>query len=62
VIIAADRRFRAGPNAKLAVKTPHVFLFQDDSAIAVKLIDAQFLPDEQMIPREHKKVITIDRM
>src|SRR2546430_1598167 len=31
-----------GPNAKLAVKTPHVFLVQDDIAIAVKLIDAQF--------------------
>jgi DNA polymerase-3 subunit beta len=51
-----------GPNAKLAVKTPHVFLVQDDIAIAVKLIDAQFPPYEQVIPREHKKIITIDRM
>src|SRR5262245_22076936 len=51
-----------GPNAKLAVKTPHVFLVQDDIAIAVKLIDAQFPPYEQVIPREHKKIITVDRM
>ena len=51
-----------GPNAKLAVKTPHVFLVQDDIAIAVKLIDAQFPPYEQVIPRDHKKIITVDRL
>jgi DNA polymerase III subunit beta len=51
-----------GPNAKLAVKTPHVFLVQDDIAIAVKLIDAQFPPYEQVIPRDHKKIIAMDRM
>src|SRR5690349_21400524 len=51
-----------GPSAKLAVKTPHVFLVQDDIAIAVKLIDAQFPPYEQVIPRDHKKIITVDRM
>lgn len=51
-----------GPSAKLAVKTPHVFLVQDDIAIAVKLIDAQFPPYEQVIPRDHKKIITVDRL
>jgi DNA polymerase-3 subunit beta len=51
-----------GPNAKLAVKTPHAFLVQDDIAIAVKLIDAQFPPYDQVIPRDHKKIITVDRM
>jgi DNA polymerase-3 subunit beta len=51
-----------GPQAKLAVKTPHVFLVQDDIAIAVKLIDAQFPPYDQVIPRDHKKIITVDRM
>jgi DNA polymerase-3 subunit beta len=51
-----------GPNAKLAVKTPHVFLVQDDIAIAVKLIDAQFPPYDQVIPRDHKKIITVDRI
>jgi len=51
-----------GPNAKLAVKTPHVFLVQDDIAIAVKLIDAQFPPYDQVIPRDHQKIITVDRL
>jgi DNA polymerase-3 subunit beta len=51
-----------GPSCKLAVKTPHLFLVQDDIAIAVKLIDAQFPPYEQVIPKDHKKVITVDRM
>jgi DNA polymerase-3 subunit beta len=51
-----------GPSAKLAVKTPHVFLVQDDIAIAVKLIDAQFPPYDQVIPRDHQKIITVDRM
>jgi hypothetical protein len=31
-------------------------------AIAVKLIDAQFPPYEQVIPKEHKKTITVDRL
>jgi DNA polymerase III sliding clamp (beta) subunit (PCNA family) len=34
----------------------------DDTANAVELIDAQFPPYEQVIPKEHKKVITVDRM
>src|ERR1700704_3939202 len=51
-----------GPSCKIAIKTPHLFLVQDDIAIAVKLIDAQFPPYEQVIPKEHKKVITVDRL
>src|ERR1700742_2797175 len=49
-------------SVKLAIKTPHLFLVADDVAIAVKLIDAQFPPYEQVIPKDHKKIITIDRM
>ena len=30
----------AGPSCKLAIKTPHLFLVQEDIALAVKLIDA----------------------
>jgi len=37
-------------------------LVQDDIAIAVKLLDAQFPPYEQVIPKEHKKLITVDRV
>ncbi len=49
-------------SVKLAIKTPHMFVVADDIALAVKLIDAQFPPYEQVIPKEHKKVITVDRM
>ena len=49
-----------GPTCKLAIKTPHLFLVQEDIAIAVKLIDAQFPPYEQVIPKDHKRVITVD--
>jgi DNA polymerase-3 subunit beta len=52
----------AGPSCKLAIKTPHLFLVQEDIALAVKLIDAQFPPYEQVIPKDHKRVITVDRM
>ena len=37
-----------------------LFLVQEDIAIAVRLIDAQFPPYEQVIPEEHKKIITVD--
>ena len=52
----------AGPSCKLAIKTPHLFLVQDDIALAVKLIDAQFPPYEQVIPKDHKRIITVDRV
>ncbi len=51
----------AGPQCKLAIKTPHLFLVQDDIALAVKLIDAQFPPYDQVIPKDHKRIITVDR-
>lgn len=51
----------SGPNCKLAIKTPHVFVVQDDIALSIKLIDAQFPPYEQVIPKDHPNVITIDR-
>jgi len=50
-----------GAECKLAIKTPHLFLHMGDIAIAVKLIDAQFPPYEQVIPKDHKKIITLDR-
>ena len=60
-LLELKKVLESGPNCKLAIKTPHLFLVQDEVAIAVKLIDAQFPPYEQVIPKEHKKVITIDR-
>ena len=60
-LLEMKKVLESGPTCKLAIKTPHLFLVQDDIAIAVKLIDAQFPPYEQVIPKDHKKVITIDR-
>jgi DNA polymerase-3 subunit beta len=61
-LLEIRRVLEAGPSCKLAIKTPHLFLVQEDIAIAVKLIDAQFPPYEQVIPKDHKRVITVDRV
>ncbi len=60
-LLEMKKVLESGSSVKLAIKTPHLFLVQEDIAIAVKLIDAQFPPYEQVIPKDHKKVITIDR-
>jgi len=60
-LLEIRRVLDSGPNCKLAIKTPYLFLVQDDIAIAVKLTDATFPPYEQMIPKDHKRVITVDR-
>ncbi len=46
---------------KLAVKTPYLFLGVDDLTLAVKLIEAQFPPYEQVIPKSHKRSAVVDR-
>ena len=47
---------------KLAIKTPYAFVVHDDLALAVKLIDAQFPPYEQVIPKDHRRSVVIDRL
>ncbi|HWO21903.1 MAG TPA: DNA polymerase III subunit beta [Kofleriaceae bacterium] len=61
-LLEIRRVLENGASCKLAVKTPHLFLALDDIAIAVKLIDAQFPPYEQVIPKDHKRIITVDRV
>ncbi|HEY1813305.1 MAG TPA: DNA polymerase III subunit beta [Kofleriaceae bacterium] len=61
-LLEMKKVLESGPSCKLAIKTPHLFLVQEDIALAVKLIDAQFPPYEQVIPKDHKKIITIDRV
>ena len=60
-LLEMKKVLEAGPTCKVSVKTPHLFLVHEDIALAVKLIDAQFPPYEQVIPKEHNKVITVDR-
>jgi len=61
-LLEIRRVLDTGPSCKLAIKTPHLFLVQEDIAIAVKLIDAQFPPFDQVIPKDHKRQITVDRV
>lgn len=51
----------AGGPCKLAIKTPNLFLVSEDIALGVKLIDAQFPPYEQVIPKGHKLTLVVDR-
>ncbi|MFT3695253.1 MAG: DNA polymerase III subunit beta [Kofleriaceae bacterium] len=60
-LLEMKKVLESGPSCKIAIKTPHLFLVQEDIAIAVKLVDATFPPYEQVIPKDHKKIITVDR-
>ena len=61
-LLELKKVLEGGASCKLSIKTPHLFLVQEDIALAVKLIDAQFPPYEQVIPKDHKRIITIDRV
>ncbi len=60
-LLEIKRVLDGATSARLAVKTPYVFLQADDLVLAVKLIDAQFPPYEQVVPKEHKRTLVIDR-
>lgn len=51
----------AGTTCKLAVKTPYVFVSAADVHLAVKLIESQFPPYDQVIPKEHSRELRVDR-
>lgn len=60
-LLEIKRVLDGATSCKVAVKTPYVFLQADDLVLAVKLIDAQFPPYEQVVPKEHKRSMVIDR-
>ncbi|MCA9678108.1 MAG: DNA polymerase III subunit beta [Kofleriaceae bacterium] len=60
-LLEIKRVLDGASSCKLAVKTPYVFLQADDLVLAVKLIDAQFPPYEQVIPKDHKRSLVVDR-
>ena len=45
----------------LAVKSPYIFVRGDAMVLAVKLIESQFPPYQQVIPKQHTKEVVIDR-
>jgi DNA polymerase-3 subunit beta len=46
---------------EIAVVGPHMFVKQGAWTLAAKLIDAQFPPYEQVIPKENRKLVTVER-
>ncbi len=60
-VMEIKRVLDGATTCRLAVKTPYVFLAADDLVLAVKLIDAQFPPYEQVIPKDHKRSLVVDR-
>jgi len=51
-----------GGACDFAVHGPHVFLRSGDVALAVKLIDSQFPPYDEVIPKTNDKHVVADRM
>jgi DNA polymerase III subunit beta len=60
-LLELKRVLEGASNVKLAVRTPYLFVVNDDVTLAVKLIDAQFPPYEMVIPKGHSKTLVIDR-
>jgi DNA polymerase III subunit beta len=60
-LIEIKKLLETGAACKIAVKTPHIYVTSEDVALAIKLIDAQFPPYEQVIPKDHKKIVVVDR-
>ena len=60
-LLEIKRVLEGATSCKLAIKTPYAFLQHDDISLAVKLIDAQFPPYEQVIPKDPKRTVVIDR-
>jgi DNA polymerase-3 subunit beta len=60
-LLEIKRVLEGAGTAKLAIKTPYVYVANDDLALAVKLIDAQFPPYEQVIPKDNRRSVVIDR-
>ena len=50
-----------GASCKVAIWSPWLHFTHDDASLSVKLIDAQFPPYEQVIPKDNKRIITVDR-
>lgn len=50
-----------GDTCQIAVRTPYIFVRSGTITLAVKLIESEFPPYDQVIPDEHKRRATVDR-
>lgn len=60
-LVEIKRALEGSPRCEIAVQGSHFFLRSDDIALAVKLIDSQFPPYEQVIPKANSNVATVSR-
>ncbi len=51
----------SGDECEIAVKTPFIFAKNNGIVMAIKLIDSQFPPYEQVIPKKHDKRALLDK-
>lgn len=61
-VVEIKRILDGSGTCKIAVKTPYIFVTSGDLTLAVKLIESQFPPYEQVIPKEHTKSVVVDRL
>jgi len=61
-LIEIKRLLDGAATCRLAVKTPYIFLAVEGLALAIKLIDSQFPPYDQVIPKDHDRRVVVDRL
>jgi DNA polymerase-3 subunit beta len=61
-VVEIKRILDGSGKCKVAVKTPYIFVTSGDLTLAVKLIESQFPPYEQVIPKDHTKAVVVDRL
>jgi DNA polymerase-3 subunit beta len=47
---------------RIAVKTPYFFATSGSLTLAVKLIESQFPPYDQVVPKDHERRVVVDRL
>lgn len=60
-IVELKKLLDAADTCQFAIKSPYVFVAVGEIAMATKLIDSQFPPYDQVIPKKHEKQATLDR-
>jgi len=61
-VVEIKRILDASASCQLAVKSPYVFVTANKLTLAVKLIESEFPPYDQVIPKEHTKDVIVDRL
>ena len=52
---------RGGKDVEMAIDAQHIFLRGGGISLAIKLNNVVFPPYQQVIPRDHKRLVTVDR-